>query len=222
MKFFIGTTNQFKVRELAAILNPTGCELEVTGTIDPDETEPDFVGNAIIKAVAYAQHVGGITISEDSGIIIPSLGGLPGVYSARFADCEIDVASGQVLSHNHSGRSREEIDLANNLRVLELMKGIEDPRRTAQFKVVMIVATSDGEILFNQSGEVNGYIATEMKGKNGFGYDKIFIGNYTGGNTFAELDSKRKNLRSHRKKVLKEFIAWLGTFLEEQKIKGLL
>jgi XTP/dITP diphosphohydrolase len=217
MQFNIGTTNPSKIREIGGILYATGCTFSPTDPIDPEETEIDFVGNAILKARAYARHSGGITISEDSGLIVPALNGLPGPWSARFSDCEFDIASATLIRHNKSGTTREEIDLRNNQRVLELMRGIEMPRRAAAFKVVLVVAKPDGEILFTGQGESHGWIAEEMRGTKGFGYDPIFVGADTNGRTYAELDSLRKNLRSHRKRVLDEFQTWLGQFLKAQE-----
>ncbi len=217
MKFFLGTTNPAKVREIGAILAATGCEFTVTEPIKPDETEDDFEGNALLKARVYARHAGGTTISEDSGLIVPALGGLPGPWSARFADCEIDAATGKVRRCVPTGRAREEIDRANVERVLERMRGVEQPRRAAAFKVVLAVAEPDGTVLFRSTGESFGWVADEARGTEGFGYDPIFVGNDTFGKTYAELDSMRKNLRSHRKRVLQEFKAWLGQRLKEQR-----
>src|SRR4029453_2071912 len=77
------------------------------------------------------------------------------------------------------------------------------------------VATPEGEILFKGSGESHGWIAEEMRGDKGFGYDPIFVGATTYGKTYAEIDSMRKNLRSHRKDVLDRFQAWLGQDLKQ-------
>jgi XTP/dITP diphosphohydrolase len=217
MQFFIGTTNPNKIREIGGILFATGCTFRPTDPIDPEETEADFVGNAILKARTYARHSGGITISEDSGLIVPALNGLPGPWSARFSDCEVDTARGIAIRHNQSNTPRDVMDLRNNLRVLELMQDIEQPRRAAAFKVVLVVAKPDGEVLFKGTGESYGWIAEEMRGTKGFGYDPIFIGDDTNGRTYAELDSLRKNLRSHRKRVLDEFQAWLGQYLKQQE-----
>lgn len=215
MKFFIGTTNPGKVREIGSILAATGCEFEVADPVDPKETESDFEGNALLKARAYARHSGGLTISEDSGLIIPSLGGLPGPWSARFSDCEIDPITHRVLGVNDSGRSREVMDRLNNESVLAMMSGIEQPRRAAAFKVVLVVADPNGKILFRGVGESHGWISETMRGTGGFGYDPIFIGGDTFGKTYAELDSVRKNLRSHRNLVLQEFKAWLAKYCLE-------
>ena len=217
MKFFLGTTNPGKVREIAAILAATGCSYEVTEPVDPDETEDDFEGNALLKARCYAAHAGGLAISEDSGLIIPSLGGLPGAWSARFSECVVDRDSYKVLEHKPSADSREEIDARNNRLVLELLEGVEQPRRTAAFKVVLAVATPQGEVLFKALGESHGWIAEQARGDRGFGYDPIFVGQDTFGKTYAELDAMRKNLRSHRRRVLQELKAWLAHYLKEQQ-----
>lgn len=209
--FFIGTTNQNKIREIASILSVTGYTYTPTEPVDPEETEQDFEGNALLKARAYARHAGGPTISEDSGLIIPSLAGLPGPWSARFSEYDlVDRGMGLVEGYVSSGLPRERIDEQNNRRVLNLMSDIEQPRRAAMFKVVLCVATPNGDILFKASGESHGWIAPEARGTNGFGYDPIFVGGDTFGKTYAELDSMRKNLRSHRRRVLQEFQAWLG------------
>ncbi len=219
MKFFIGTTNENKVREIGAILAATGCTFAVTEPVDPEETEDDFTGNALLKARVYAKSAGGLTIAEDSGLIIPSLNGLPGPWSARFSDCNLDGKGEnlQVRAHRKSERQRAEIDKANNELVLQLMDGIEQPRRAASFIVVLAVATEEGEILWKGVGESHGWIAQEKRGEKGFGYDPIFVGQDTFGRTYAELDSMRKNLKSHRNRVLKEFKAWLGRFLKENE-----
>ncbi|MBX7221702.1 MAG: non-canonical purine NTP pyrophosphatase [Blastocatellia bacterium] len=198
---FIGTTNPGKVAEIAALLAPLGVELKPV-SLDIEEPAETFEENARLKALAYAEHTGGVTISEDSGLIIPALEGLPGVWSARFAD--LDVQTRKVTS---SGRSREVIDRLNNQRVLELMQGIEQPRRAALFKVALLVA-QPGKVLFQSVAECHGWIAEEEKGTGGFGYDPIFVGQDTFGKTFAELDPMRKNLRSHRKRALDEMFLW--------------
>lgn len=197
----LGTTNPGKVAEMAALLEPLGVQL-VPIALDVEETGVTFEDNARAKALAYAAHTGGITLSEDSGLSIPSLGGLPGPWSARFAD--LDVATRTV---HPSGRAREELDRLNNTRVLELMAGVEQPRRAAVFQVVLVVARP-GEVLFHAHAACHGWIAEGARGDRGFGYDPIFVGQDTFGRTFAELDPVRKNLRSHRKRVLDELFMW--------------
>ncbi len=198
---YLGTTNPGKVAEMATLLAPLGVHL-VPVALDVTETGDTFEENARIKALAYAEHTGGITLSEDSGLSIPSLAGLPGPWSARFADLDLEARR-----LRPSGRPREEMDRLNTARVLDLMRGVEQPRRAALFEVVLVVA-QPGQVLFHARAECHGWIATEARGDNGFGYDPIFVGQDTFGRTFAEIDPVRKNLRSHRKRVLDELFMW--------------
>lgn len=242
MRFYIGTTNPYKVRELASILRPLDIELTVTDAIDPKETANTFDDNAAIKARGYAKHVGNelvkgllkerkdisekdarsfllldqaLTISEDSGLVIPALGNLPGPWSARFSDFStINTSKGLLSGYKKSKLSRDEIDLKNNERVLELMKGIEQPRRAAKFIVSLKVADINGNIVFSSTGEAHGWITEKPLGKNGFGYDPLFVSDTSFGKTWAEIDSMRKNLISHRRKALQDFTMWLGTQLK--------
>jgi non-canonical purine NTP pyrophosphatase (RdgB/HAM1 family) len=216
MEFVLGTTNPYKVREFAAILQPTGCGLTPADFLDVPETEPTFAGNARLKATANARACGRLTIAEDSGLSVAALHGLPGPWSARFSDCELDVARGAIVGHHPSGRAREEIDRANNQRVLELLRDLPQPHRAAEFTVALAVAAPDGTIVFEADGTVTGWIAEEARGAHGFGYDPIFVGQQTGGSTFAELDSVRKNMRSHRREVLRKLTVWLGRMLRRR------
>ena len=210
----VGTTNPGKIAEIAALLSPLQIDIR-TVSLDVPETADNFDDNAMQKAVAYAAHTGGITLCEDSGLIVPALNGLPGPWSARFCDHVIapSAESARIRREmigidtiNRPG-TRFEIDLANNLLVLEMMKGIEQPKRAAYFVIVLIV--QDGKrTLFKTRGECHGWIADSMRGDEGFGYDPIFVGQDSFGKTFAELDPARKNLRSHRKRALDDLFAW--------------
>lgn len=214
MQFFLGTTNPYKVREIGSILIERAHSLTPVDVVDPEETGSTFEENSALKARAYAAHTGGLTISEDSGLVIPVLGGYPGVWSARFADYKHlfhGLGPGRYGLHVPSHRSREEMDKANCERVLQLMDGIRN--RKAIFKVVLTVALPNGDIQFQATGESHGMIAEGMRGTDGFGYDPIFIGDDTFGHTYAELDSARKNLRSHRRQVLEKFAAFLDQAL---------
>ena len=216
MNITIGTTNPGKVAEIAAIFAPTGIQLHPFSETDPEETGTAFLENARIKAKAYALATGRITIAEDSGLCVGALKGLPGVHSARFSDCRVNYAMGEVLEHVPSARPRAEIDHANNLLVLESMREALMPHRAAYFEVAMVVAAPDGTVLFEAKGTSYGWISSELRGTHGFGYDPIFIGNDTGEATYAELDSSRKNLRSHRRRVLEELAFWLARSLKRR------
>ncbi|MFH1046844.1 MAG: non-canonical purine NTP pyrophosphatase [Patescibacteria group bacterium] len=243
MRFFLGTRNQYKVQEHARILNPLQLKLLVIDAPDPEETESNFEGNAIIKAQAYCSHIrdqqmtglakrcggrdGALNfmraarywiISEDSGLIVPALGGLPGPWSARLDDfAEVDTHVGTLAGYVATGRGRDEIDLANNRRVLELMRAVPFERRAAYFAASLIVVDIDGQVLFRGLGKCEGWIADEMRGSNGFGYDPIFVHGRMPNHTFAELDRQRKDLLSHRRQVLTQFTAWLGTQLRDME-----
>jgi XTP/dITP diphosphohydrolase len=214
---WIGTTNPGKTAEIAGILSPMGIELRPLA-LDVEETEDTFEGNARLKACAYARHARGVAISEDSGLCIAALGGLPGAWSARFSDCEL-APGFRVARVVASGRERDEIDRANNQRVLELMKDVRDPLRAAVFKVRLVVADAE-RILFEEGAEAHGWIAPEARGERGFGYDPIFVGGDTFGKTYAELDPIRKNARSHRKKVLAAFQYWIAGELRAERLRA--
>lgn len=201
MTLVIGTTNPGKVAEVAALLAPLQVALKHVA-LDVPETKDDFHENAVDKALAYAAHAGGLALSEDSGLCVAALGGLPGPWSARFADLDLETRTVR-----ESGRPREVMDRLNNERLLELLKGFQQPRRAAVFHVTLVVARP-GEVLFTARGERHGWIADAARGERGFGYDPVFVGQDTFGKTYAELDPVRKNLRSHRKRVLDELFLW--------------
>jgi len=208
---YVGTSNPGKVSEIAAMLEPLQVEMQ-TVSLDIPETKDDFDGNALEKATAYAAHTGGVTICEDSGLIVPALNGLPGPWSARFADCIVVAnipGAHRILKVCPSNTPRAEMDAKNNARVLQLMEGIEMPRRAAYFVISLIVHDRD-VTRFRTRQEYHGWIAEQPRGDDGFGYDPIFVGHDTFGKTFAELDPVRKNLRSHRKRAMDELFAWLS------------
>jgi XTP/dITP diphosphohydrolase len=209
----VGTTNPGKVQELAALLAPLGVGLRVVASAteipEPSVSASDgFLENARAKALAYSRLSGGVTLSEDSGLAVAALGGLPGIWSARFAD--LDPATRTLAP---SGRSREEIDPLNSARVLEMLAGVAQPRRAACFKIAVVLA-KDGAEIFHVAGESHGWIAEAPRGDRGFGYDPIFVGQDSFGRTYAELDPMRKNLRSHRKQAMDQLFFWLSGHLE--------
>lgn len=206
---FIGTTNPGKTREIAAICSQLGIPLGII-SLDILENGISFEENAILKAIGYANNIPDeFVIVEDSGLVIPYLGGLPGPWSARFSDFNIETK--EILESN---REREEIDLENNNKILNLLHDVPFEKRAAYFEICFIVAKNN-QIHWKSSTKAYGWIAEEMKGNNGFGYDPIFIGNDTFGKTYAELDSFRKNLRSHRNIGLRNFEAWAAGCLKE-------
>jgi non-canonical purine NTP pyrophosphatase (RdgB/HAM1 family) len=159
----------------------------------PDEPGESFLENARIKALAYARLSGRLTVADDSGLSVDALGGQPGLYSSRFG------------GEGASDRQR-------NLLLLEMLRGQPRDRRGAHFTSAVAVACA-GRVLFEAQDSVHGFIAEEMRGENGFGYDPLFL--YPPfGRTFGEVPREEKDRVSHRGKAfarLREFLATLPT-----------
>jgi XTP/dITP diphosphohydrolase len=159
----------------------------------PEETGTSFLENAAIKALAYARLSGLLTVADDSGISVDALGGEPGLYSSRFG------------GENAS-------DAERNRLLLEKLRGLPHERRGAHFTSAVVVA-GEGRLLFEAQESVHGFIAEEVRGANGFGYDPLFF--YPPfGRTFGEVGREEKDRVSHRGKAfarLREFLAELGS-----------
>ena len=198
-KIVAATSNPHKVAELRDILAPLGVQVlslketlsaygvagdKVTVPIEYGET---FLENARIKAIHYASKVGVPCLADDSGLEVDALDGAPGVRSARYAN---------------SGGTREQIDAANNARLLSQLSYVPDNARTARFVCAMCLASSDGRVLAESRGTFEGRIGREPRGDNGFGYDPLFI--IEDGRTSAELSPEEKNARSHRGHATRE------------------
>lgn len=212
-KIIVGTSNPGKVREIASILSPLGHEI-IPMAMNIDETGETISDNAKIKALAYSKANPGVyVIVEDSGLVVPKLNNLPGPYSARFHTVIFDKnLVVRAVPKEDFTTDKSEHDRLNNERLLEMIKTLPEEMRAAYFEVSFVIAKDD-EILTESIGHSYGYISDEMRGTNGFGYDPLFIGNDTFGKTYAELDTARKNLKSHRKKALKELGLWVATHI---------
>ena len=202
----ICTTNPNKVAEFGGLLAPIDIRLIPTA-LDFPETEKTFSDNAVEKAMNYARvYPGEWLLSEDSGLVVPALDGRPGPYSARFADLEL-TAKGPIIRESHRGR--EEMDRANNIRVLEMMADVPQHQRGAYFVCYTVVIDPQGNRAFEVERRAYGQVIEELRGDGGFGYDPIFMSAAAFGRTWAELDSARKNLMSHRSKAIWDLMAWL-------------
>jgi len=214
----LGTTNPFKVREISSILaHLHGVKLVVADPAEVEEPHNDFVRNARVKALYHAATTDGLAMGEDSGISVDALHGLPGPRSARFDDfADVDPATGVLGGYKASGRTREVIDEANNSRLLKLMTDVPETDRGATLTVAIAIAVC-GKILFETTATGRGSIVPgdEPKGRGGFGYDPVYVPSHTGGLTFAQLDSVRKNLRSFRQRALQDVARWLVGQLAE-------
>lgn len=193
MRLVVATTNPGKVREIHHVLN--GADLELLSLADfppiaePEETGATFFDNARLKALYYAAHTRELTVAEDSGLVIDGLDGEPGVNSARY------------LSSDATYPER----FAYIFRELEKRGKRDSPARF----ICALVLAREGRILFEAEGRVEGIIAPEPRGTNGFGYDPIFF--YPPyGCTLAEVDNDRKLAVAHRGhafRQLKEYLA---------------
>lgn len=191
MKILIATRNPGKLSEYQEMLdglvvNSEDVELVMLDDLgietDVEETGETFEQNAVLKAKAYAQESGLLTLADDSGLAVDALGGAPGVYSARYA------------GPGATDRDR-------TFKLLKELEGIPPEDRAARFVCVVAVCTPGGEV-YTAEGDVKGRIAYEMSGTQGFGYDPIF---YIPGlrMTLGQADPEIKNQISHRAEALK-------------------
>ena len=192
-RLLFGTKNQGKQREIRRILGDCGWEIlfpeDFPPMEDPEETGANFAENAAIKARAYAALAPGLwTAAEDSGLVVPSLGGEPGVFSARYG-----------------GRAS---DQERNALLLERMAGIEGPARAAHYVAEIVLRGPDGSEVTCE-GRVDGFIADTPRGEGGFGYDPIFV-DPVSGRTFAQLPPEAKDALSHRGRALRKMAEWMG------------
>ncbi|MEM1147910.1 MAG: RdgB/HAM1 family non-canonical purine NTP pyrophosphatase [Pseudomonadota bacterium] len=179
-RLIAATHNKGKVSELKDLFVPLGFEVISARELqleEPEETEFTFEGNALIKARAAAQATGAPALSDDSGLEVTALGGMPGVHTALWA-----------------GEPRD-FYLAME-KVERELNAIQSNDRSANFVSCLAVAWSDGhEITFR--GEVHGTLTWPPRGEMGFGYDPVFVP--TGfKQTFAELEPAQKHQMSHR------------------------
>ena len=181
MKFVLASSNQKKIKELRAILSNIMEDAEVVTlaeagiTDDIVEDGDSFAANALIKA-RVAASTGNIGIADDSGLTVEALGGEPGIYSARYAG-----------EHGN--------DEANNKKLLENMKGVEN--RRAAFVCSIACVFPDGSEPIIAEGSVEGEILEVPRGESGFGYDPLFFVEKFQ-RTYAELTPDEKNEISHR------------------------
>ncbi|MBV9712353.1 MAG: XTP/dITP diphosphatase [Ktedonobacteraceae bacterium] len=177
----LATANRHKVDEFRAIFSTLPYTLfaltDIRLDMDVEETGTTFLENAELKAHAYAQASGMLSLADDSGLEIDALGGAPGVYSARFAGVDTPY--------------EERFRL-----ILKQLQGFPQDQRTARFRCVISIAEPSGYCR-SVEGIVEGVIAEAPRGTNGFGYDPIFLIPELG-KTTAELTPEHKNRISHR------------------------
>jgi XTP/dITP diphosphohydrolase len=154
-----------------------------------DENAPTFAENAAGKALHYSRFCEGLVFADDSGLVVPALGGAPGVLSARYAG---------------PGASSED----RNAKLLREMRGM-NRRERAVFFVCAIALTERGRAKAIVTARVDGEILEEPRGEHGFGYDPIF--HVSGLNkSFAEISTEEKNEYSHRGRAFRKLLAFLS------------
>jgi XTP/dITP diphosphohydrolase len=190
---FLASRNAKKLAEMQRILQVELPGITVLGLDDvveyaePVEDQPDFAGNALVKARAGHRATGLPTIADDSGLCVDALNGMPGVLSARW-----------------SGQPKD--DDRNNRLLLDQLADVPEVRRQAQFRcVVAFVRTgADGEVVEEVvDGEMRGRVIGEQRGEGGFGYDVVFVPDEQDGSlTSAEMSPAQKDAISHRGEAL--------------------
>ena len=182
-KVVLATRNAHKVDELRRILREAGADVELVGVEAFDdvpevaETGATFAENALLKAHAVAASTGLPAVADDSGLCVDVLGGMPGVFSARW-----------------SGRHGD--DVANLQLVLAQLSDVPGDRRSAHFACAAALALPHGVELVAE-GRVDGVLIGTPRGSNGFGYDPIFVPDGDQ-RTTAEMTAAEKDAISHR------------------------
>ena len=186
MKIVLASSNEHKVKEINEMISGSDLEFILPPPgFDPEENGTTFAENSLIKARAAWELAKTWTLADDSGLCIDAIGGKPGIYSARYAE---------------TPQKRIE-------RVLKEMEGVEN--RNAHFECCMTLINPKGYIEFTYTGKCFGTIAFSPKGKNGFGYDPIFV-IQNSSSTMAELRDEEKNKISHRSVALNAVLNYLS------------
>jgi XTP/dITP diphosphohydrolase len=183
----LASHNQGKLREIADLLSPHGVTVRGAaelGLPEPEETGTTFAENAVLKAKVAAEASGLTALADDSGLSVTALDGAPGIFSARWAGPKRSFA----------------LAMARVERELKA-KGKNDP--SAKFVCVLALVAPSGE-QETFEGEVHGRLVFPPRGRNGFGYDPIFVADGMS-RTFGEIDPAKKHAISHRAKAFEKF-----------------
>jgi len=193
IRLIVASSNAGKLREYRALAASTGAslDLQLIPNFDAlpkfDEAANTFGENALGKAQHYSRFSEGLVIADDSGLVVPALGGAPGVHSARYA-----------------GPDASDADRINKL--VDAMRGKKGADRRARFVcVVALVERGEARGIFSASAE--GELLDAPRGEDGFGYDPIFFYPPLGG-TFAELSAQKLTV-SHRAEAFRALRAYL-------------
>ena len=200
LKLYLASSNPGKLREFAVLASPDLREADIRDPVSPVELElvpgynsfpafpedaPTFAENALGKALYYSPLVDGFLFADDSGLVVPALGGAPGVLSARYA------------GPNATSEER-------NAKLLQELRGKTGDARRAYF-VCAIALVRNGRPIAILTARVDGQILEEPVGRGGFGYDPIFYFPPLQ-KAFAELSAEEKNKQSHRGQAFRKLL----------------
>lgn len=181
----LASHNPGKLREIEALLTPFGVRVLSAGSLnlpEPDETEPDFAGNARLKARASAEASGLPSLADDSGFCVAALGGAPGVLSARWAGPGKDFAAAMARVNEQAGGPSH-----------------------AWFVCALCLAWPGGDTA-TFLGRVDGRTCWPPRGERGFGYDPMFVP-IGGLVSYGEIEPAAKHASSHRARAFKALVA---------------
>jgi XTP/dITP diphosphohydrolase len=189
MRLFLASSNPGKLREYLELARGSGVTVELLPRFGEfpsfEESGPTFAENSAGKALHYSRFTDEVVLADDSGLVVPALGGAPGVHSARYA-----------------GPGASDADRVQKL--LREMSGKEGLERRARFVCVTAVAQA-GRAIAVVSDLAEGAITSEPRGTGGFGYDPAFWFEALG-RTYAELAREEKNAYSHRGKSFRKLL----------------
>ena len=226
IKLYIGTSNKYKLKEYYSYLSNLTYKFELLSiNLEVDEPYNTVSENAEHKAKIYSNHVDGLVVSDDLGLFVNSLDGLPGVYSARFynAITEIDSTGSLCISGFDNTLTPKPKDI-NELNIQKVLSTVRTypVNNLSYFNIkchynTSICIASKGKILKTINGKCEGYVADKPYGKGGFGYDSIFIPSFEitkdTPKTFAELKEKDAKLIAARGNTLPKLKLWLENFI---------
>ena len=191
-RLIIASHNPGKIREFQAVLGHRWQVLPQAelGVSDVEETGSTFIENALIKARHACAQTHSAALADDSGLVVPALGGAPGLRSARYSGGD---------------------DEANNALLLKNMAALEAENRAAFYvAVVVLLQHADDPTPLIAEGRWHGAIATAPRGTGGFGYDPLFVPDGYEQHA-AELPSEEKNRVSHRALAVQQLLQQLTT-----------
>lgn len=199
-KLSLASSNAGKLAEYRELAASSASSLVVELALLPDfemlpafvENAPTFAENAAGKALHYSRRWDGLVFADDSGLVVPALGGAPGVHSARYAGPQ--------------ATNSQRIE-----KLLREMRGKTGPERAAYF-VCAIALAERGRALAIVTDRVDGEILEAPRGSGGFGYDPLFYFPALE-KTFAEIPAEEKNQHSHRGKAFRRLLAALSSML---------